>query len=76
MLCGNSASKQKTVYSSMAFVRLDVSELRPPTGLLFISQMIYGMSMESRGGMILTGEIKELGEKSVPVSLCPPQITH
>jgi hypothetical protein len=28
------------------------------------------MSMESHGGMILTGETDELGEKSDPVSLC------
>jgi hypothetical protein len=34
------------------------------------------MSLESDGGMILTGETEELGEKPVPVSLCPPQITH
>jgi hypothetical protein len=29
--------------------------------------------MESHGGMILTGKPEELGEKSVPVPLCPPQ---
>jgi hypothetical protein len=34
------------------------------------------MSMESDGGMILTGKIEELGEKPVPIPLCPPQITH
>jgi hypothetical protein len=28
----------------------------PPTGLLFIPQMIQYMSMESHDGMILTGE--------------------
>jgi hypothetical protein len=32
--------------------------------------------MESHGGMILTGETEELGEKPVPVPLCPPQIPH
>jgi hypothetical protein len=32
------------------------------------------MSVESHGGMILTGETDELGEKLVPVPLCPPQI--
>jgi hypothetical protein len=32
--------------------------------------------MENDGGMILTGETEELGEKPVPVSLCPPQIPH
>jgi hypothetical protein len=26
--------------------------------------------------MKLTGENRELGEKPVPVSLCPPQISH
>jgi hypothetical protein len=29
-------------------------------------------SMESHGGMILTGATEELGEKLVPVPLCPP----
>jgi hypothetical protein len=32
--------------------------------------------MEKRGGMILTGETEELGEKSVPLPVCPPQIPH
>jgi hypothetical protein len=26
--------------------------------------------------MVLTGEMKELGEKPVPVPLCPPQTPH
>jgi hypothetical protein len=34
------------------------------------------MSLESDGGMILTGETEELEEKLVPVPLCPPQISH
>jgi hypothetical protein len=34
------------------------------------------MSLESDGGMILTGETEELGEKPVPVPLCPPHIPH
>jgi hypothetical protein len=34
------------------------------------------MSMENYGGMILTGETKELGEKTIPVPLCPQQILH
>jgi len=34
------------------------------------------MSLESDGGMILTGETEELGEKPVPVPLCPPQIPY
>jgi hypothetical protein len=32
--------------------------------------------MENNGGMILTEETEELGEKSVLVPLCPPQILH
>jgi hypothetical protein len=32
--------------------------------------------VENHGGMILTGGIKKLGEKPVPVPLCPPQIPH
>jgi hypothetical protein len=31
--------------------------------------------MESHGGMILTGKTEELGEKPVPVPLCPPHPT-
>jgi hypothetical protein len=35
------------------------------------------MSLESDGGMIyLQGKTEELGEKPVPVPLCPPQIPH
>jgi hypothetical protein len=34
------------------------------------------MSLESDGGLILTGKTDELGEKPVPVSLCSPQIPH
>jgi hypothetical protein len=34
------------------------------------------MSLESDGGIILTGETEELAEKPVPVPLCPPQIVH
>jgi hypothetical protein len=35
------------------------------------------MSSESGGGMIYwQGKTKELGEKPVPVPLCPPQISH
>jgi hypothetical protein len=52
-----------------------VSELRPPTGLLFIPVTIYCMSMEPRG-MILTGKDEEFGEKPVPVPLLLPQIPH
>jgi hypothetical protein len=40
-----------------------MSQLWPLTGILFILQMIY-VSIESHGGMILTGE------KSVPLPLC------
>jgi hypothetical protein len=31
------------------------------------------VSIENDGGMIFTGETDELGEKLVPVPLCPPQ---
>jgi hypothetical protein len=34
------------------------------------------MSMESHGGMLLTGETEEFKEKPVPVPLCPPQMEH
>jgi hypothetical protein len=34
------------------------------------------MSMENRGGLILTGENRRTGRKPVPVPLCPPQIQH
>jgi hypothetical protein len=32
--------------------------------------------MESRGGVIFTGEAEEHGERPVPVPLCPLQIPH
>jgi hypothetical protein len=38
-------------------------------------QMIHELIWSS-SGMILKGKTKELGEKSVPVPLCPPQIPH
>jgi hypothetical protein len=34
------------------------------------------LSLKSHGGMILTGENRNLGEKSVPLPLCPPQIAR
>jgi hypothetical protein len=34
------------------------------------------MSMESHGGMLLTGKTDELGVKPVPVQHCPPPIPH
>jgi hypothetical protein len=34
------------------------------------------MSMENYGGMISTGETKELGDRTIPVPLCPQQILH
>jgi len=42
--------------------RDDVSELRPPTGLLFIAQM----SMESHGGVILKGKNRRTRRKTCP----------
>jgi hypothetical protein len=41
-----------------------VSELRPPTGLLFIPR--WYMSMESHGGIILTGENRRTRRKTCP----------
>jgi len=32
--------------------------------------------IQSTGGITLKGENKVLGEKPVPVSVCPPQILH
>jgi hypothetical protein len=46
-----------------------VSELRLPTGLLFITYIYIYMSMEP-GAVIFTGE------NPVPVPHCPPQIQH
>jgi hypothetical protein len=52
-----------------------VPGLRPPTGLLFISpQMIYKYGEPQWND--IDGKTEELREKSVPVSLCPPQIWH
>jgi hypothetical protein len=34
------------------------------------------MRMEGHGVMIWTGKLEELGEKPVPVPLCPAQIPH
>jgi hypothetical protein len=42
----------------------------------YCSSPNWYMSIESPGGMILTGENEELGEKPVLVILCPPQIPH
>jgi hypothetical protein len=51
----------------------DISELRPPAGLLFIPQMIYVYD-GPRWHEIDRGKNEELGEKPVPVPLCQPQI--
>jgi hypothetical protein len=53
----------------------DVSELQPPTGLLFILQVIYEFG-EPRWNDTDRGKTEELGEKPVPVPLRPPQIPH
>jgi hypothetical protein len=42
----------------------------------YCSSPRWYMSMKRHGRMILTGETEELGEKTVPVSLRPPQIPH
>jgi hypothetical protein len=42
-----------------------------------ILRITHMMSLESDGGMIYCqGKTEELGEKPVPVPLCPPQIPH
>jgi hypothetical protein len=43
---------------------------------LYCSSSRRHKSMQSHGGMTLTGEPEELGEKPVPVPLCSPQIKH
>jgi hypothetical protein len=52
-----------------------VSELLPLTDILFILQMIYEYG-ERRWNDIDRGKPKIIGEKPVPVPLCPPQIPH
>jgi hypothetical protein len=49
-----------------------VSELLPLADILLIPQMIWVW----RATWLLTGKTEELGEKSVPVQLCPRQIPH
>jgi hypothetical protein len=44
--------------------------------LAYCSSPRWYMSMEKHGGIILTGEAKELREKPAPVPLFPPQIAH
>jgi hypothetical protein len=60
-----------SLFVSMAWE--NVSELRPSTGLLFVSQMMYEY-WESRWSDI--GQNNEDLEVPVSVSLCPPQIPH
>jgi hypothetical protein len=52
-----------------------VSELRPKTDLLFFPQMIYEYAALVEW-WYWQGKIEELGEKPVPVPLCPSQIPH
>jgi hypothetical protein len=56
-----------------------VGWVRPRRGYL-LTLAYYSspdMSLERNGGMIdWQGKIEELGEKPVPVPLCPPQIPH
>jgi hypothetical protein len=51
-----------------------VSELRPLTGLLFITPIIN--KEEARMEKCWQMKTEELGEKLVPVPLCPPQVPH
>jgi hypothetical protein len=52
-----------------------VSELQPPMGLLFIPQVINEYR-EPWWNDNDRGKPKKSREKSVPVSPCPPQISH
>jgi hypothetical protein len=55
----------------------DVSELWTQMDLLFIpTWYTWYMSMENRGGMILTRKTQELWEKLVSLPLCLPLIPH
>jgi hypothetical protein len=47
-------------------VHVSVSELRPPTGLLFFTQMMYDMDSQDR--IILTGENRRTRRKSCPIA--------
>jgi hypothetical protein len=51
-----------------------VSELRPPTETLFCSSLRWYTNMEDHSELILAWKTEELAEKSILVSLCPPQI--
>jgi hypothetical protein len=51
-----------------------VSELQPPTGLLFTPHIIYEYGQPRWNDT--DGKTEELGEKPVTVALCPPQIPH
>jgi hypothetical protein len=54
----------------------NVTELQPPTLLLlFIPQVIYEYGEPPWWNDIDRGT-EELGEKPVPVPLCPPQFAH
>jgi hypothetical protein len=52
----------------------NVCELRPPTGPLFILQIINEYEEPWRND--IAGETEELQEKTVPVPLFQPQIPH
>jgi hypothetical protein len=58
----------------MSMGRDYVSELRPPTGLFFIPQVIseYGQPRWNNTDR----KTEELGEIPFPVGLCQPQIPH
>jgi hypothetical protein len=51
-----------------------VYELLPLTDILFVPQMIW--VWRAMVGWYWQGKTEELGEKPVPVPLCPPQISH
>jgi hypothetical protein len=63
--------KAQTMFTLLMSMGWDyVSELRSPTDLSFIPHMTRG----SHGGMILTGQTEDIGDKSMPVPLYSPQI--
>jgi hypothetical protein len=51
-----------------------VSEMQPPTGLLFVPQMIYEYGEPWWNN--IARKTEEVGDKPVPVPLYPPQVPH
>jgi hypothetical protein len=68
-------SLYKIAFVHVDGVRLYVSELRPPTGLVFIPLVIYEYG-EPRRNDIDRGETGKIAEKPIPVTFSSPQIAH